>query len=107
MNRRANQDDERIPALEEVGLTPESCDVFEDDPHEWLEGPEDYALYLDEALATGDPKVVVHCLQDIALVMGITPPDDMLAGIGSFLNMLRGMNVQLHASERREAVEAA
>lgn len=38
--------------------------------------------------------------------MGITPPDDMLAGLGSFLNMLRGMNVQLHASERREAAEA-
>ena len=103
MNR---QDDERMPTLEEACLTPESCEVYEDDPREWLEGPEDYALYLDEALATGDPNVVAHCLQDIALVMGITPPDDMLSGLGSFLNMLRGMNVQLHAGVRHEAAEA-
>lgn len=50
MNRRAKEDDERILTLEELGLTSESSDVYEDAPRDWLEVPEDYALYLGEAL---------------------------------------------------------
>lgn len=100
------QDDERIPTLEEVGLTPEDCAVSEAHPGEWLEGPEDFALYLDEALATGDARYIAHCLKNMAEVMGASLPDEMIPGVNSLLEMLRGMNLQLRVSERRETAEA-
>ena len=68
------ENDERIPTLEEVGLAPDDCRVSEAHPSEWLEGPEDYAIYLNEALATGDAKYIAHCLKNMAQVMGAPCP---------------------------------
>ena len=100
MNRPNKREDERRPTLEEVGLTPEDCAVSEDDPREWLEGPEDYAAYLNEALATGEARVVAHCLKQIAVVMGTSLPGDVLPGVHSLLDTLRSMNLQLRVSEK-------
>ena len=98
--------EEHEPTWEELGLTPDSCNVSEVHPGEWLEGPEDYAMYLDDALATGDPAVVTHCLMQIAQVMGTSLPENLMQGIEPLLNMLRDMRVQLHAGEK-QATEAA
>ena len=105
MNKPDRQEEnERL--LAELGLTPDSCNVSEVHPGEWLEGPEDYAMYLDDALATGDPAVVTHCLKQIAQVMGTSLPENLMQGIEPLLNMLRDMRVQLHAGEK-QATEAA
>lgn len=98
---RPEQENERLLALQEAGLTPEDCQVSEVQPNEWLESPEDFALYLDEALATGDARYIAHCLGNIAKVVGATLPENMMPNIESLLDMLRGINVQLHANEKR------
>ena len=90
---------ENEPSLEELGLTPESCKVSELRPADWLEGPGDFAAYLNDALDTGDPAVVARCLKQIAQVTGATLPENLMPGIASLLDMLRGMNVQLRARE--------
>ena len=95
------------PSLEDLGLTPESCKVSELRPADWLEGPEDFAAYLNDALDTGNPAVVAGCLKQIAQVTGATLPENLLPGLESLLDMLRGLNVRLSAGERREAAEAA
>ena len=104
MNKPDKQEEyERL--LAEVGLTLDDCRVHEVHPSDWLEGPEDYAMYLNDALATGDVRYIALCLKDIAEVAGVNLPDNLMPSIESLFNMLRGANVQLHAGAK--AAEAA
>ena len=64
-------DDERIPTLEEVGLTPDDAKTFDFDPTDCLTTPKACAVWLDEAIATGDPKFVAYSLGLIAKKVGM------------------------------------
>ena len=94
------------PSPEELGLTPESSDVSEVRPDEWLTSPEAVAIYLDEALGSGDPRFIAHCLGEIAQVTGASLPENLMSDLASLLDMLRGMNVQLRAREAEYAEPA-
>lgn len=63
-------EEERIPTLEEVGLTPDDVQVSDYDPTDCLTSPEACAVWLDEAFATGDPKFVAYSLGLVAKKMG-------------------------------------
>ena len=63
--------DERIPTLEEVGLTPDDVQVSDYDPTACLTSPEACAVWLDEAIATGDPKFVAYSLGLVAKKVGM------------------------------------
>lgn len=65
------ENDERIPTLEEVGLTPDDVQVYNFDPTECLTTPKACAVWLDEAIATGDPKFVARSLGLIAKRIGM------------------------------------
>ena len=64
-------DDERTPTLEEAGLTPDDVQVSIYDPTACLTSPEACAVWLDEAIATGDPKFVAHSLGLVAKAVGM------------------------------------
>ena len=64
-------DDERIPTLEELGLTPEDAKTAPFDPTDCLTSPAAVAAFLDEAAATGDAKFMAHCLGLVAKAVGM------------------------------------
>lgn len=64
-------DDERTPTLEEVGLTPEDAKTSDFDPTACLTTPKACAVWLDEAIATGDAKFVAYSLGLIAKRIGM------------------------------------
>lgn len=64
-------EDERIPTLEEMGLTPDDVQVHDFDPTACLTSMEAVAAFLDEAAATGDAKFMAHCLGLVAKAVGM------------------------------------
>lgn len=65
------ENDERVPTLEEVGLTPDDVQVYDYDPAACLTTPQACAVWLDEAIATGDAKFVARSLGLIAKRVGM------------------------------------
>ena len=117
-------EDERIPTLEEVGLTPEDAEVSLFDPTDCLTSPEACAVWLDEAIATGDPKFVARSLGLIAKRVGMGKVSGLsgvnrqalyraLSGereprIGTVMAVLNALGMRMHVSLADEtAGEAA
>lgn len=102
MNKPDKQEEhERL--LAEVGLTLDDCRVHEVHPGDWLEGPEDYAAYLNDALATGDPQAIALCLKDIAEAAGVNRQalyrslsGDMTPRIDTLIAVLGALGMRLH-----------
>ena len=109
-----DMDEERTPTLEEVGLTPDDIQVSLFDPTECLTSPEACAVWLDEALATGDAKFVAYSLGLIAKRIGMGKVSGLsgvnrqalykaLSGereprIGTVMAVLKALGMQLHVN---------
>ena len=105
-------EDERIPTLEEVGLTPDDVQVSLFDPTDCLTSAKACAVWLDEAIATGDPKFVAYSLGLIATRVGMGKVSGLsgvnrqalyraLSGereprIGTVMAVLQALGMQLH-----------
>ena len=108
---------EKIPTLEEVGLTPDDIQVYDFDCSECLDSPEAMAAFMDEAFAIGDARFVASCLGVIAKSIGMTEIArrsgvsrqnlyDALTGrttprLDTFLSVVTAMGLRLSAEPKR------
>ena len=110
---------EKTPTLEEVGLTPDDVKVFDFDCSEYLDSPEAMAAFMDEAFATGNARIVADSLGVIAKSIGMTEIArrsgvsrqnlyDALTGkttprLDTFLAVVSAMGLRLSANPRTPA----
>ena len=89
------------------------------DPMEHLDEPEDHIALLNDALATGDPRIVMRAIAEIARGRGMTElarvtgigrstlykalSDDANPTIDTLMKVLDALNLELHASSSAAA----
>ena len=117
------KDDEKIPTLEDFGLTPDDVQVSLFDPTDCLTTPEAIAAFLDEAAATGDAKFMAHCLGVAAKAIGMgkvaglagvnrqalyrSLSGDIAPRIDTLMAVLQALGMQMHISPADEPTAEA
>ena len=114
---------EKTPTLEEVGLTPDDVQVVDFDCSECLDSPESMSAFMDEAFATGNARIVADSLGVIAKSIGMTEIArrsgvrrqnlyDALTGkttprLDTFLAVVSAMGLRLSANPQTPAEQEA
>ena len=120
MNRDFSSDTVKNISSEAVkAITPEDCEIHDVDPHDWLNSPEAIAIYLDEAIASGDAGYLAHCLEQVTQVadmskvtqtaglnlqaLGKSLSEDVPPRMDTVLAILQALDMRLHVRPAESA----